>query len=75
VEAARAAKPAIEKQSRKARKAACRAASDARRSGRPIATADAWNAATALLLGLPLVTHNRSHFAHVAGLTIISEAP
>jgi predicted nucleic acid-binding protein len=48
---------------------------DARRSGRPIATADAWNAATALLLGLPLVTHNRSHFAHVAGLTIISEAP
>lgn len=48
---------------------------DANRAGRPIATADAWNAATALFLGLPLVTHNRKHFAGVAGLTIISEAP
>jgi predicted nucleic acid-binding protein len=30
----------------------------ARRSGRPIAAADAWVAATALLLDVPLVTHN-----------------
>jgi len=48
---------------------------DARRGGSPIATADAWNAATARLLGLPLVTHNRSHYINVTGLTIISEAP
>jgi predicted nucleic acid-binding protein len=48
---------------------------DARRSGSPIATADAWNAATALLLGVSFVTHNRSHYTNVAGLTIISEAP
>ena len=48
---------------------------DARRSGSLIATADAWNAATALLLGLPFVTHNRSHYVNVANLTVISEAP
>lgn len=46
----------------------------ARRSGRPIATADAWVAATALHLGVPLVTHNRAHFAGVSGLTMISES-
>lgn len=46
-----------------------------RRAGRPIAVADAWHAATALLLDLPLVIHNRSHFANVTNLTIISEAP
>jgi predicted nucleic acid-binding protein len=44
-----------------------------RRHGHPIAAADAWIAATALLLGLPLVTHNGAHYAHVAGLTVISE--
>lgn len=48
---------------------------DARRGGTPIATADAWNAATALLLDVPLVTHNRSHYSNIARLTIISEAP
>ena len=26
-------------------------------------------------LDLPLVTHNRSHFIHVSGLSIISESP
>src|SRR5437868_8022330 len=31
------------------------------RNGHPIDTADAWVAATALLQGLPLVTHNRNH--------------
>ena len=46
---------------------------DGRRHGRPIAAADAWIAATALLLGVPLVTHNGADFAHVAGLTVISE--
>ena len=47
----------------------------ARRNGRPIRTADAWIAATALLYEVPLVTHNRSNYAGVAGLTVISEAP
>lgn len=48
---------------------------ESKRAGRPIETADAWHAATALYLDLPLVTHNRSHFANVTNLTIISEAP
>jgi len=47
----------------------------ARRNGRPIRTADAWIAATALLYGIPLVTHNRSNYLGVDGLTVISEAP
>jgi predicted nucleic acid-binding protein len=46
---------------------------DARRRGRPIATADAWVAATALFLGVPLATHNEAHFAAVPGLAVISE--
>jgi len=50
------------------------ATDSARRNGRPIETADAWIAATALLHGIPLVTHNRSHYVGVEGLTLISEA-
>ena len=46
----------------------------ARRNGRPIAAGDAWVAATALHLGLPLITHNRNHFTGVDGLELISEA-
>ncbi|HVG19413.1 MAG TPA: type II toxin-antitoxin system VapC family toxin [Blastocatellia bacterium] len=46
----------------------------ARRNGKPIATADAWIAATALLHKIPLITHNRKHYAGVVGLKIISEA-
>lgn len=46
----------------------------ARRSGRPIDAADAWIAATAWLLGVPLVTHNRRHYAGVLDLVVISEA-
>jgi tRNA(fMet)-specific endonuclease VapC len=46
----------------------------ARRNGRPIETSDAWIAATALLHGIPLVTHNRSNYVGVDGLTIISES-
>lgn len=48
--------------------------SDAHHTGRPIATADAWIAATALLFGIPLATHNRSHFTVVKGLEVVSEA-
>jgi tRNA(fMet)-specific endonuclease VapC len=46
----------------------------ARRNGRPIRTADAWIAATALLHEIPLVTHNRSHYLGVEGLQLISES-
>lgn len=43
-----------------------------RRVGRPIEVADAWIAATALLYGVPLVTHNPDHFASVPGLVLVS---
>lgn len=46
-----------------------------RAAGRTLSTADAWIAATALELGVPLVSHNRRHFQHVPGLALISEAP
>jgi tRNA(fMet)-specific endonuclease VapC len=46
----------------------------ARRNGRPISTADAWIAATALHLGVPLITHNKAHFVGVDGLNLISES-
>ncbi len=56
----------------------CRAWADVchqvRQSGRKIQTADAWIAATALLYGVPLVTHNADDFAGVPGLIIISES-
>jgi tRNA(fMet)-specific endonuclease VapC len=42
--------------------------------GHPISPGDAWIAAAALRHGFPLVTHNRKHFEHVPGLTLISEA-
>jgi predicted nucleic acid-binding protein len=46
---------------------------NARRTGRPVSTTDAWVAATALAYAVPLVTHNSSDFAGIPGLTIISE--
>lgn len=39
----------------------------------PISAADAWIAATALLYGVPLVTHNRKDFEGIDGLVVISE--
>lgn len=45
------------------------------RQSRPISTADAWIAATALAHGFDLVTHNPADFAGIPGLTVISEAP
>src|SRR5437868_6394037 len=45
----------------------------AQRVGRPLAPQDAWVAATALHLELPLVTHNARHFAGVTGLQVITE--
>lgn len=47
----------------------------ARRKGRRIDVADAWIAATALTLGVPLVTHNPADYAGVDGLTILTESP
>lgn len=46
----------------------------AKRNGKPIQTADAWIAATALLHSIPLVTHNGRHYAGVEGLRVISQA-
>lgn len=45
-----------------------------KRKGRPITDADAWIAATALLVDVPLVTHNKDHYVDIDGLTIISQA-
>lgn len=45
----------------------------ARSAGKPILVADAWIAATALYLEVPLITHNASDFEGVEGLTIITE--
>jgi tRNA(fMet)-specific endonuclease VapC len=46
---------------------------DSRRRGRPIQTADAWHAATALLLDVPLVTHNAADFEGIEGLEVLTE--
>ena len=46
-----------------------------RRARRPIQSADAWIAAMAIQLGVPLLTNNRSDFAAVASLTVISSTP
>jgi tRNA(fMet)-specific endonuclease VapC len=45
------------------------------RRAQPIGAADAWIAATALVHGCELVTHNPGDFQGIAGLTIISEKP
>jgi tRNA(fMet)-specific endonuclease VapC len=45
----------------------------ARRNGRPINPADAWVAATALAMDVPLVTNNPADYAGVNGLAVISE--
>jgi len=45
----------------------------ANRQGTPMDKADAWIAATALALGVPLVTHNAADFRAVAGLTVLTE--
>jgi predicted nucleic acid-binding protein len=45
----------------------------ARRSGFVVPATDAWHAATALRLGLALVTHNAHHFLGVPDLVILTE--
>ena len=44
---------------------------ESRRCGRPMATSDAWIAATAKQWKLPLVTTNHRDFEHLSGLTPI----
>jgi len=44
----------------------------ARRKGRPIQTADAWIAASALHYEVPLITHNRGDYSAVDGLVLLS---
>jgi predicted nucleic acid-binding protein len=46
----------------------------AQAAGRRIECADAWIAATAVLYGAPLVTHNRNDYLGVPELTLISHA-
>lgn len=48
---------------------------ESRRAGRPLLAQDAWVAATAMELGIPLVSHNRRDFESLAGLHLISESP
>jgi tRNA(fMet)-specific endonuclease VapC len=42
--------------------------------GRPMSSADAWIAATALVLSAPLVTNNPNDYRHLDNLRIISSA-
>jgi predicted nucleic acid-binding protein len=44
----------------------------ARKKGRPIQTADAWIAASALYYEVPLITHNRADYSAVDGLVLLS---
>ena len=46
---------------------------EARRRGRRIGSGDAWQAATALFLDVPLITHNADDFAGVPRLVVISD--
>ena len=46
-------------------------AADLRRRGVPIGAMDPFIAATALQLGLPIVTHNTSHFMRTTGLEVL----
>jgi tRNA(fMet)-specific endonuclease VapC len=45
------------------------------RKEQPISAQDAFHAATALALGVPLLTDNRKDFTEIPGLQVISEAP
>ena len=51
-----------------------RVKSDCERNGRPITFADAWIAAAALQLDVPLVTHNARDFGAGENLTILTSS-
>lgn len=42
--------------------------------GRPIECGDCWIAATAVRHGLPLVTHNASHYIEIPGLQVLTHS-
>ncbi len=44
----------------------------AKRLGRPIQTADAWIAASAIHYQVPLITNNGSDYSMIAGLSVLS---
>ena len=48
--------------------------SESTQKGRPIGAADAWIAATALVLAAPLVTNNPKDYRHLDGLQLVSTA-
>ena len=45
---------------------------EAEKKGRHLASSDAWIAATAVLLDLPLLTHNRKDYESLESLKLIS---
>ena len=45
------------------------------RKGHPIISADAWIAASAIVLSVPLVTNNPKDYRHLDKLKLISAAP
>lgn len=58
-------------------RALCRAWAEvsvqARRNGRPILVADAWIAATAVVMNVPLITNNRNDYLGVDDLILLPE--
>lgn len=48
---------------------------EAQSQGRVLSSSDGWIAATAAVLGVPLVTHNAKDFARLGGVTLISASP
>jgi tRNA(fMet)-specific endonuclease VapC len=47
----------------------------AARNGMSVPATDAWQAATALFLGIPLVTHNARNYQGIEDLQLLSESP
>jgi predicted nucleic acid-binding protein len=45
------------------------------RKGRQMSAADAWIAASALVLSAPLVTNNAKDYCHLGGIQLVSAAP
>ena len=46
---------------------------ESRLNGKPVGISDGWVAATAISLGVPLISHNANHFRHIRRLELITE--